>query len=238
MYAFDYQKPSSVADAVAALKAADDGKFVAGGMTLIPTLKQRLAQPSHLIDLGGVTDLVGITVAGNGCDHRGDDHPRGGREIQGGRGRDPGAGGPRRRHRRPAGPQPRHHRRLGCQQRSGRRLSGRLPGARGHHQDRPPRTEGGGLLHRPVRDRPRRRRDHRLGVVPEGREGRLHEVRQPGIALRAGRRVRRQDRRRRPGGGHRLGPERRVPGARDGEGAVRHLVARRGRRGSRSTPAR
>ena len=45
MYAFDYQKPSSVADAVAALKAADDGKFMAGGMTLIPTLKQRLAQP-------------------------------------------------------------------------------------------------------------------------------------------------------------------------------------------------
>ncbi len=66
MYAFDYQKPSSVADAVAALKAADDGKFVAGGMTLIPTLKQRLAQPSHLIDLGGVSDLVGVTVSGNG----------------------------------------------------------------------------------------------------------------------------------------------------------------------------
>ena len=65
MYAFDYQKPSSVADAVAALKAADDGKFVAGGMTLIPTLKQRLAQPSHLIDLGGVKDLVGVTVSGN-----------------------------------------------------------------------------------------------------------------------------------------------------------------------------
>jgi aerobic carbon-monoxide dehydrogenase medium subunit len=65
MYAFDYQKPSSVADAVAALKAADDGKFMAGGMTLIPTLKQRLAQPSHLIDLGGVSDLVGVTVSGN-----------------------------------------------------------------------------------------------------------------------------------------------------------------------------
>ncbi len=65
MYAFDYHKPSSVADAIAVLKKADDGTFVAGGMTLIPTLKQRLAQPSDLIDLGGVKELVGITVSGN-----------------------------------------------------------------------------------------------------------------------------------------------------------------------------
>lgn len=64
MYAFDYRKPSSVADAVNALKGAEDGKFVAGGMTLIPTLKQRLAQPSDLIDLGGVSELAGITVSG------------------------------------------------------------------------------------------------------------------------------------------------------------------------------
>lgn len=66
MYAFEYRKPSSVADAIAALKAADDGKFMAGGQTLIPTLKQRLAQPSDVIDLGGVKELVGISVAGNG----------------------------------------------------------------------------------------------------------------------------------------------------------------------------
>lgn len=66
MYAFEYRKPSSVADAVAALKAADDGKFMAGGQTLIPTLKQRLAQPSDVIDLGGVKELVGISVAGGG----------------------------------------------------------------------------------------------------------------------------------------------------------------------------
>ncbi|NQW11520.1 MAG: xanthine dehydrogenase family protein subunit M [Alphaproteobacteria bacterium] len=64
MYDFAYHKPSSVADAMAALKAADDGKFLAGGMTMIPTLKQRLAQPSDLIDLSGVGDLVGITVSG------------------------------------------------------------------------------------------------------------------------------------------------------------------------------
>ncbi|MEQ9333554.1 xanthine dehydrogenase family protein subunit M [Thalassobaculum sp.] len=64
MYAFDYHKPSSVADAVSALKGADDGKFMAGGQTLIPTLKQRLAQPSDVVDLSGVKELSGISVAG------------------------------------------------------------------------------------------------------------------------------------------------------------------------------
>lgn len=65
MYNFEYHKPASVADAVALLGKADDGKLVAGGMTLLPTLKQRLAQPSDLIDLGGLPDLVGIKREGN-----------------------------------------------------------------------------------------------------------------------------------------------------------------------------
>lgn len=60
MYTFFYQKPSSVADAVAVLTGDDDAKAVAGGMTLIPTLKQRLAQPSALVDLGSVPGLTGI----------------------------------------------------------------------------------------------------------------------------------------------------------------------------------
>jgi carbon-monoxide dehydrogenase medium subunit len=64
MYNFDYHKPKSVADAVAALKKASDGKLIAGGQTLIPTLKQRLAQPSDLIDLSGVSELKGIKVDG------------------------------------------------------------------------------------------------------------------------------------------------------------------------------
>lgn len=65
MYAFDYHKASSVADAKAKLSGADDGKLVAGGMTLIPTLKQRLASPSDLVDLGGVAELKGISVSGD-----------------------------------------------------------------------------------------------------------------------------------------------------------------------------
>jgi carbon-monoxide dehydrogenase medium subunit len=64
MYDFAYQRPSSIADAAKALKASDEAKLVAGGMTLIPTLKQRLAKPTALIDLGALKDLVGIKVAG------------------------------------------------------------------------------------------------------------------------------------------------------------------------------
>ncbi len=64
MYEFNVHKPGSVADAVSALKGADDGKFMAGGQTLIPTLKQRLAQPSDVVDLGGVSELKGISDEG------------------------------------------------------------------------------------------------------------------------------------------------------------------------------
>ena len=62
MYDFNYKRASSVDDATASVAEADEGKFVAGGMTLLPTLKQRLAQPSDLVDLADVGDLVGITV--------------------------------------------------------------------------------------------------------------------------------------------------------------------------------
>ncbi len=66
MYDFNYHRPSSVDDAVAALGGADDGKFVAGGQTLLPTMKQRLASPSDLVDLGGIGDLVGISSDADG----------------------------------------------------------------------------------------------------------------------------------------------------------------------------
>lgn len=65
MYEFNVHKPGSVSDAVTALKGADDGKFMAGGQTLIPTLKQRLASPSDVVDLGGIADLKGIRQDGD-----------------------------------------------------------------------------------------------------------------------------------------------------------------------------
>jgi len=63
MYSFDYVKPTTIADAVAAL-GAEDAQAIAGGQTLIPTLKQRLAQPSALVDLSGIRELSGIEVSG------------------------------------------------------------------------------------------------------------------------------------------------------------------------------
>lgn len=59
MYAFAYHQPTSLKDA-ASLLAGEDAKLVAGGHTLIPTMKQRLAAPGTLVDLGKVPDLVGI----------------------------------------------------------------------------------------------------------------------------------------------------------------------------------
>ena len=65
MYATNYHRASSVADAVRLKGAADDGKYVSGGMTLIPTMKQRLAAPSDLIDLRHVAEMKGIAVSGD-----------------------------------------------------------------------------------------------------------------------------------------------------------------------------
>jgi len=60
MYNFEFEKPATVADAVAAL-AADEAQALGGGQTLIPTLKQRLAAPSKLVSLGGIADMVGVS---------------------------------------------------------------------------------------------------------------------------------------------------------------------------------
>src|SRR5512134_2242162 len=64
MHPFEYLRPASVAEAIAAFRAAEDGKFLAGGMTLIPALKQRLASPTHLIDLSGIPELATIRLDG------------------------------------------------------------------------------------------------------------------------------------------------------------------------------
>ncbi len=65
MYNFEYQRAQSVADAAKALGAKEEAKLLAGGMTLIPTLKQRLAKPSDLVDLGRIAELKGIKRDGN-----------------------------------------------------------------------------------------------------------------------------------------------------------------------------
>ncbi len=63
MYAFDVETPSSVAEAVAALKD-EEATALGGGQTLIPTLKQRLAAPEKLVSLSGIAEMKGISTDG------------------------------------------------------------------------------------------------------------------------------------------------------------------------------
>lgn len=64
MYSFEYHRPSSLADALARLAENEDAKPLSGGMTLLPTMKQRLASPSELIDLAKLPELSGIARDG------------------------------------------------------------------------------------------------------------------------------------------------------------------------------
>ncbi|MEX0311530.1 MAG: xanthine dehydrogenase family protein subunit M [Tateyamaria sp.] len=68
MYNFEFEKPGSVADAVATL-GAEDAQALGGGQTLIPTLKQRLASPSTLVSLTGIAEMQGVCTndAGEVC---------------------------------------------------------------------------------------------------------------------------------------------------------------------------
>ncbi|MDE2385636.1 MAG: xanthine dehydrogenase family protein subunit M [Alphaproteobacteria bacterium] len=60
---FNYHRPATVAAAVAALKKSKDGKFLAGGHTLIPTMKQGLAAPKDVVDLTAIKGFSGIKVS-------------------------------------------------------------------------------------------------------------------------------------------------------------------------------
>ena len=64
--AFDYKRASSAAEAVSLVgQYGDEAKFLAGGHSLIPLMKLRLAQPSMLIDIGRITDLSYIKDVGD-----------------------------------------------------------------------------------------------------------------------------------------------------------------------------
>ena len=64
MYNFTYHRAGSVDAAAAKLAESGDAKLLAGGMTLLPTMKQRLAQPADVVDLNEIAGLKGITVSG------------------------------------------------------------------------------------------------------------------------------------------------------------------------------
>lgn len=65
MYDFDYHRAASLDEAAAMISAKNDVKLLAGGMSLIPALKLRLARYSGLVDLGALEELKGIKHEGN-----------------------------------------------------------------------------------------------------------------------------------------------------------------------------
>lgn len=63
---FEYHRPENIEEALALLKElGDDAKLMAGGHSLIPSMKLRLLQPTHVIDLGGIAALKGVRVSDN-----------------------------------------------------------------------------------------------------------------------------------------------------------------------------
>ena len=61
---FEYTKVGSVAEAIQTLQGDPDAKIIAGGHSLIPLMKLRLARPSRVVDIGGIAELRGISVSG------------------------------------------------------------------------------------------------------------------------------------------------------------------------------
>jgi carbon-monoxide dehydrogenase medium subunit len=65
MHAFEYHRPASTKDAVALGSKKDEGKYLAGGQSLVQAMKLRLSSPSDLIDLNFIKDLTWIKASGN-----------------------------------------------------------------------------------------------------------------------------------------------------------------------------
>ena len=64
MYEFEYHRPDSLEEAARLFADADDPQYMAGGQTIIPVMKQRLAMPSDIIDIGRIPELKGISAEG------------------------------------------------------------------------------------------------------------------------------------------------------------------------------
>ena len=65
MYATTYHRPSSVDEAASLFAKGTEAKYLAGGHTLIPVMKQRLAAPSDVIDLARIKELIGVETSGD-----------------------------------------------------------------------------------------------------------------------------------------------------------------------------
>ena len=106
---FDYSAPKTLDEALGLL--AEGAKPLAGGMSLIPMMKLRLAAPEHLVDLGRIKDLSYIREQGGETAHRRDHDASRRRKLGAGARKVPAAGRDCVAHRRRAGAQHGHHRR-------------------------------------------------------------------------------------------------------------------------------
>ena len=66
MHAFQYHRPGSLKDAAALASQKSDGKYLAGGQSLVQAMKLRLASPTDLIDLNALGDLKTLKAEGGG----------------------------------------------------------------------------------------------------------------------------------------------------------------------------
>src|SRR5256714_5593843 len=71
MYETTYHRASSVDEAASLFAKGKEAKYLAGGQTLLPVMKQRLASPSDVIDLAKIKDLVGVVPTNNGIEIKG-----------------------------------------------------------------------------------------------------------------------------------------------------------------------
>src|SRR5215472_1021142 len=71
MYSTTYHRPSSVDEAAGLFAKGKEAKYLAGGQTLLPVMKQRLAAPSDVIDLAKIKDMVGVQPSNNGIEIKG-----------------------------------------------------------------------------------------------------------------------------------------------------------------------
>ncbi len=208
--AFEYERATSVEGAIASLqKLGPEARVIAGGHSLLPMMKLRLANPGHLIDINDLTELSYIREEGDeiriGALTRHVELLKSELLAE----RLPALSRRRERDRRPGRAKPRHDRRLAVPGRRGRGSLGGLLGGQGEGGDprrrRRARGRDGRVPRRPLHDRGRRRRAAHRGSDPASprRRQRAREGRAPRRRLGDRRRVgrglarRRHDRRRR-----------------------------------------
>ena len=68
MHAFEYHRPGSTKEALGLASQKSEGRYLAGGQSLVQAMKLRLSSPSDLIDLSSLKELVGIKASGNGVE--------------------------------------------------------------------------------------------------------------------------------------------------------------------------